>query len=238
MHHSFNKEYRICRISDHETRWVLGLGELQFDELGKLVLLIGTIQDVTERKCVEEERRLDEARMESLLRINQHPSDSIQGLLDFSLEEAIQLTDSMVGYIYFYDEDSGEFTLNSWSRDARRECDVDEPRTKYQLELTGLWGEAVRQRRAIINNEFEAPHPLKKGMPPGHTELHTFLTIPVFSEGRIVAVVGVGNKQAGYNDFDIRQLNLMMDSVWRIVQRIMAKEEIHRLNADLERAGR
>ncbi|MCC7264643.1 MAG: response regulator [Candidatus Latescibacteria bacterium] len=51
----FAKEYRITRRSDGETRWVNGLGEVKFDGSGKLVSLIGTIQDITERKHTEQE---------------------------------------------------------------------------------------------------------------------------------------------------------------------------------------
>ena len=50
----FNKEYRIVRKSDGEIRWVLGLGKLDFDAEGNVISLIGTIQDVTERKKAEE----------------------------------------------------------------------------------------------------------------------------------------------------------------------------------------
>ncbi|MHC4534374.1 MAG: PAS domain S-box protein [Planctomycetota bacterium] len=52
----FDREYRITRVSDQQVRWVHGLGRLEFDKEGKLVHMIGTIQDVTERKKAEEER--------------------------------------------------------------------------------------------------------------------------------------------------------------------------------------
>lgn len=51
----FERDYKITRINDGEERWVYGLGELKFDETGKPISLAGTIQDITERKRVEEE---------------------------------------------------------------------------------------------------------------------------------------------------------------------------------------
>ena len=48
----FDKEYRIIRINDGETRWVHGLGEVIIDN-GTLSSLIGTVQDITERKLAE-----------------------------------------------------------------------------------------------------------------------------------------------------------------------------------------
>lgn len=54
----YSKEYRITRKNDGETRWVNGLGEVKCDGTGKVVMLIGTIQDITPRKQAEEELTL------------------------------------------------------------------------------------------------------------------------------------------------------------------------------------
>ena len=156
-------------------------------------------------------------RFESLVNISQRRTENTQELLDFALEEAIRLTRSRIGYIYFYDEEKQEFTLNTWSREVMKECTIAEPQTLYQLEKTGIWGEAVRQRKPILLQDFHAPHQLKKGYPEGHVPLSSFLTVPVFQEDRIVAVVGVANKLAAYDQDDISQLTLLMDAVWRMV---------------------
>ncbi|MCC6502435.1 MAG: PAS domain S-box protein [Deltaproteobacteria bacterium] len=50
----FDREYRIVRLSDRAERWVSGLGKLVFNSDGKLVRMIGTIQDITEKKKTEE----------------------------------------------------------------------------------------------------------------------------------------------------------------------------------------
>jgi PAS domain S-box-containing protein len=52
----FNKEYRIIRKSDGETRWVQGFGNVEFDSAGKIISMVGTIQDITVRKHSELER--------------------------------------------------------------------------------------------------------------------------------------------------------------------------------------
>ncbi|PKL15727.1 MAG: hypothetical protein CVV49_19935 [Spirochaetae bacterium HGW-Spirochaetae-5] len=190
--------------------------------------------DLTDRIKAEEEIKLDEARLESLLSINQHSTDNIQDLLDYTLAEAIKLTESKIGYIYFYDEDREEFALNTWSKEVMAQCAVVEKKTIYQLSKTGLWGEAVRQRRPIMVNDFEASNIYKKGLPDGHNPLKRYLTIPVISNERIVAVVGVANKETDYNESDIRQLNLMMDAVWKIVQRKQSEDEVLNLLSEKE----
>ncbi|MCU0610089.1 MAG: PAS domain-containing protein [Chitinispirillaceae bacterium] len=50
----FNREYRIIRKSDGAVRWVYGLGKAEFDIVGNISSLIGTIQDITDLKRTEE----------------------------------------------------------------------------------------------------------------------------------------------------------------------------------------
>ncbi len=50
---AFNREYRITRKTDGEIRWVNGLGQVAFGKTGNIASLIGTIQDITERKLAE-----------------------------------------------------------------------------------------------------------------------------------------------------------------------------------------
>ncbi|MDD2541379.1 MAG: PocR ligand-binding domain-containing protein [Desulfuromonadaceae bacterium] len=59
-HNSFSMEYRIIRKNDGETRWVNGLGSAEFDKNGNTLSLMGTIQDITERKQIEAELLLRE----------------------------------------------------------------------------------------------------------------------------------------------------------------------------------
>ncbi len=61
----FSKEYRIVRNNDGETRWVNGLGEVRFDDNGNAISMIGTIQDITERKLFENELQNKNSELES-----------------------------------------------------------------------------------------------------------------------------------------------------------------------------
>jgi PAS domain S-box-containing protein len=87
-HESFNKEYRIQRINDQQERWVHGLGELEFNDDGKPIKMIGTIQDITERKQAEVELQRQTERLATLREIDQailaarSPSDIAQSAID------------------------------------------------------------------------------------------------------------------------------------------------------------
>lgn len=49
----FDRQYRIVRQSDGALRWVHGLGRLISDPEAGQLLMVGTIQDITERKATE-----------------------------------------------------------------------------------------------------------------------------------------------------------------------------------------
>jgi signal transduction histidine kinase len=51
----FDKEYKIIRMNDKAERWVHGLGELEVNDLGQLLKMYGTIQDITEQKKIQDE---------------------------------------------------------------------------------------------------------------------------------------------------------------------------------------
>ncbi|MFZ1642950.1 MAG: GAF domain-containing protein [Candidatus Contendobacter sp.] len=188
-------------------------------------MVVSMAADLTARQRAEEEVLRNEARLRSLVSILQYSADSVQEFLDYALNEAIQLTGSKIGYLYRYYEDRREFVLNSWSREVMRECTVVNPQSCYELDKTGLWGEAVRQRQPILVNDFTAAHPLKKGYPAGHAELFKYLTVPVFSGGKIVGVVGVANKESDYHETDILQLTLLMEAVWKVVEQRQAEDK-------------
>ncbi len=66
---SFDLEYRIVRNSDKQIRWVHGVGKPFFDKEGNLIQILGTIQDITERK--EYERKIKELNIQLEQRVEE-----------------------------------------------------------------------------------------------------------------------------------------------------------------------
>ncbi len=203
---------------------VLMSATLVSDADGRYVMSRSTVFDVTDRKQAEERIRLNELRLESMVRIAQYRAHDVQALLDYALDEAITLTGSTVGAIYEHDPERGELRLGAWSMGGARESSATMPRSVHPLQATGLWGEAVRRRRPIVVNDDRAPHPMKPGVPDGQVPIRRLMTVPVLDGDRIVAVIGVANKDSDYDTSDVRQLVLLMDSVWRVVERKHADE--------------
>ena len=61
----YRAEYRICPLDDGNERWIAALGRVHF-EGGRALRLIGTVQDITERKEAEAAAAQSEARFRAL----------------------------------------------------------------------------------------------------------------------------------------------------------------------------
>ena len=64
----FDKEYRIIRHDDQSVRWVHGLGRQELDAHGHPLKMLGTIQDITERKQIEVALRESESQRHLLVK--------------------------------------------------------------------------------------------------------------------------------------------------------------------------
>jgi len=121
------------------------------DDFGTPSYFLVNFYDITNRKQAEEALLLDDARLEALVKLNQMDEASMQEITDFALEAGVKLTNSKLGYLAFVDEEEKTLVMHSWSKRAMQECDIDHKKIVYTLDETGLWGEALRQRRAVIN---------------------------------------------------------------------------------------
>ncbi len=200
--------------------------------------LVWFVQDISERISNRKRIATHNERLESLYNISLYKYDNKRDFLDFVLHEAIRITHSKIGFIYEYDEETEFLTLNSWSRQVHKACKVEDTKREYKLSETGLWGDVVRFRKPLIVNDyeqFECHH--KKGVPKGHVSLHNFLSVPIFLDDSIVALIGVANKNDDYIESDMKQLQILTQGAWRILERnqlvndlVVAKEKAEQSN--------
>jgi two-component system, OmpR family, phosphate regulon sensor histidine kinase PhoR len=240
---------RRSRLSGHrETlalelggRWYEITGDPIVDQAAQYAGAVHVVRDITDLKRAEALAALSSQRMRALLHLNQMTDAALQQITDFALEEAVRLTQSTIGYLAFVSDDESILTMHSWSKAAMAECAIIDKPIVYPIASTGLWGEAVRQRKPVITNDYVSRSPLKKGCPQGHVTVKRHMNAPIFDGSRIVIVAGVGNKEGEYDQSDVEQLTLIMEGAWRLLERRRAdaalresEENLRRLNASLE----
>jgi signal transduction histidine kinase len=201
---------------------------------GQVIQMLEYSIDVTEQRLARQVMHRSELRSAALFRLSQSPAESREELLDRALEESLVLSGSRVGFLFRYDEERRELVLNSWSRGVMPACSVAAQNEVYRLDDAGIWAEAVRIRSFFIANDLQQPHPSRKGLPEGHLPLKRFLGVPVFDGERIVALLGVANRNEDYDEGDAEHLAAFMDSVWKVAERLRADAALRQLNEELE----
>jgi len=110
-----------------------------------------------------------------------------------------------------------------------KQCEIADKILIYNVSDTGLWAEAARSGKPLIINGYaNFSSPGKKGYPGGHVNIIRVMNVPIFDNDKMVALTGVGNKATDYNDSDVRQLELMMDGMWKILQRKKAEDDLQK----------
>lgn len=202
------------------------------------ILIQATVRDITLFKKAENELQRNEERLKILFQISRMLEFSRKTILEFTLESGLRLTDSSVGFIAFMSQDESVMTVECWSKTAMEACEMSEKVFVFQVKDLGLLGEPVRQRKAVIVNDYKAAVPGKHGVPGGHVAMDRYIGLPIFESDRIVAVMAVGNRESDYTQADTDQLHLLTEGVWLLLRRKEAEDELKKNLEDLRQFER
>ena len=196
-------------------------------EISQSDLLNDLLKEIDRLKDIIKGAELSEKRLESLLALSQLENVNEDEIRDFALESVVSLTKSKAGYLPFVNEDEKTIDLVSWSKGAMKLCSA-EPTKHYPLDQAGIWADSIRFRKAVMQNDYRNMKG-KKGYPEGHFPVIRHLGVPIFDANKIVAVAGVGNKEDPYDEHDLRQTMLFMNSMWAILKQKKSAAEIKKL---------
>ena len=200
-------------------KWIRKIG-IPLIKNGKVVKLTGSMQDITQKA---KQNILIASRLRLIDYSRNHNVDE---LLRKFLDEAEMLTDSQVGFYHFVDQDQETLRLQAWSSNTvNHMCKAEGSGLHYNISQGGVWCDAVHQRKSVIHSNYkELPH--RKGLPQGHAPVVREMVVPVFRENKIVAILGVGNKQTDYDKTDQELVENLADFAWEILERIKAEETL------------
>ena len=181
--------------------------------------------EISEREQVEAMRRLDEARLEALWHLSQMTDSSTYQTARFALEQLVRLTKSEVGWIGFLDEAEAFLTVHSWQETPGHGSNGRSP-VQIEVGRADVFADAIRERRVVVINDYPGPDPGSADFLATNLKVARIMIVPVFENDRIVAIAGVGNKATEYDPSDARQLTLLTDGMWKIIQREKAEKDL------------
>ena len=200
--------------------------------------LLVMASDITEQHAIQSKRMFT---LDLLKLINKKRNQlsefasthSLDDLLKKSLAEAEELTDSSIGFFHFVSEDQKTIHLRQWSaRTIDAGGRIGREEKEYSLDKTGIWADCVRQRKAIIHNDYSVSN--TQGDPDGHVPIVRELTVPVISGGLVTAVLGVGNKDMEYSIDDAALIQELANMTWNIVVQKKSENQWKDLSRSLE----
>lgn len=170
----------------------------------------------------EEELKFNESKFEALYKLS-FMADSPEPVIEcFALEEMLRLTGSTIGHICELDHDESVLAVRTCSGGDKSECRTA---MEYGVADAGLWGESVKQKKPVIINGHGESDPTRAALPYGYGDITRYLSVPLIVDGKVVMLVGVGNKDMDYSEKDILMLTLIMDGLWRIKDKKRTIEE-------------
>lgn len=193
-----------CRVrrADGEVRWIWGHGQkLQAPGLAGDAML-GLVQDITERKAVEEQLRTQAETLATVNRIGQALSAELEldRLVQAVTDAGVALTGAQFGAFFYNVTDRKHqthtlYALSGASREAFAGYPL--PRT------TAVFGPTFRGEGVIRVDDItqdaryghSAPH---HGMPAGHLPVRSYLAVPVISRsGEVLGGLFFGHGEPG-----------------------------------------
>jgi len=172
-------------------------------------------------------RRRAENIMKARLRLLQFaPTHKLDELLQTTIDEISQLTDSPIGFFHFLEPDQNTLLLQSWSTNTLQNmCTAEGKGSHYPIKQAGIWADCVRQRQPVIHNDYISL-PDRKGTPQGHAPIVRELTVPIIRNEKVVGIFGVGNKVQDYSANDVELVSTLADFAWDTIERKRAEDAL------------
>ncbi len=170
------------------------------------------------------ERKRAETIMQLRLHLMQYAdSHSLEELLRAMLGEIEKLTQSNISFFHFVLADQKTIWLQAWSKNTiENMCKATGKGSHYPLDEAGVWADCAREGKAIVYNDYKTLSN-RKGMPDGHAEVTRLMAIPIFRNGKIAAILGMGNKPEEYIQSEVDLVVTLADFLWDIVERKRAE---------------
>ena len=210
----YTLDFRI--IVDGNIKWIYQKVDIEFNSNNEVSKIYGLKMDITQRKNYEWQITQINKRFKGLEEIVTYKANSIPDLLDHTLEKVISYTNSTYGAIYHYDDKKNIFFLNNWTKDYELTTD---------LSNINCLNQAVTSKKAVIINDSTSKYDFLKKKIKNQDQLKS-LTIPIMANGNVVAVLWVANTIHDYHDFHAKQVMLLLETTWIIVEKQRLQERL------------
>ena len=210
------------------------------DETGKVVMLIPEGRNISDRKQAEADLAKSNQILQAISSIQtQYLTDAEpRNLFDGMLAHLLELTQSeygFIGEINFATDGSPTMeegymkvrgrpylkthaiTNIAWNEETRAFYADNAPRGMEFHNLETLFGAVIVTGEPVIANS-PSTDPRRGGIPEGHPPLNAFLGVPFYKNNKMTGMVGIANREGGYDEALVHYIRPFLDTCSRIIE--------------------
>lgn len=149
-------------------------------------------------------------RFQGFEEIIHYPANSINDLLEFTLNKLMDYTGSEYGAVYHYDNDKKILFLNNYNENFQLVINKES-----KINVENCLQKAADEKAPIIINSpstYTFTNKLNNGIKS--------LTIPVISNNNVVALFWLGNNKNDFKKHHAKQGMLLLDTAWILVEKM------------------
>jgi PAS domain S-box-containing protein len=191
---------------------------------------IDNARNFQDAKSAEERVRQQNALLEGINRIFHESiaknTNEDLGLVCLSVVEKI--TQSKFGFIGqmnsrgYLDDDA--ISDPGWDA-CKMSAPIGHGRLPTSMRVTGIYGRVITDGKAFFTND-PINLPDSTGMSMGNPSLTSFLGVPLKHAGKVIGMIGLGNKEGGYNDEDLKAAEALAPAIVEALKRRKAEKDL------------
>ena len=207
----------------------------EFGPDGRVCAVICQMRDLTTQVRAEQERSLNEERFAALNRLTQMQEASGEEIIQYVVEQMALLTKSEHSYLFFPSE--GRSGVVHWSKSVQELIEPEKlPRNHLPLVCCAGKRDIANEvcQPFIVNlNDDEDGYVVFDTL-----SVRRYVILPAIEDGRVVCVISVCNKDTDYDESDLRQLELFINSVRLVLRRNRYMHALEKAKETAESANR
>ncbi len=208
-------------------KWVRAQGKAVLDENLNVFKLSGTFQDVTKQRRAE----LIDQEVSKLRKAFIENKGDISTFFEIVLDNLLRVTRSEYGFIgEVLEDENGQYlktysiTDISWNKEMKDYFDSSIADGLEFKNLDNLFGEVIKSAKSIITND-PSSHAKSTGTPKGHPPLNCFMGIPLFRDKKLNAMIGIANRENGYNEDYYEEIKPFLDAIGEAINYFKIEQE-------------
>ena len=209
------------RAADSKTR--VEIDKLSFREF----VVLGEYANRMNEDRLNQEKTIkrDEKRLDTLLQLGLMESYSLKEIFGFTLQRIIEITESRAAFLVTIED--GEPVLRSQVLMVEEGLQILEVSREGQVNPDRWLAEVISSRRTQIRRHTGESSSCT--FFPVEDKIVHRLDVPVVENGGVVAVLGLCNKENGYDEDDTRQVTLLLEGMWLHISKVSNRKETQRL---------